>query len=76
MLQRHLDEGTSYVEEGLPQVYGRESFRANDFYSALGDWELRFAETSGKGRTPVVQGEDLETVRELYATYVILSENY
>ena len=76
MLQRHLDEGAPYIEEGLPQVYGRESFRANDFYSALGDWELRFVETSGKGRTPVVQGDDLETVRELYAKYIMLSENY
>ena len=76
MLQQHLDEGKPYVEEGLPQVYGRESFRANDFYSALGDWELQFVGTSGKTRTPIAQGDDLETVRELYSKYVKLSEDY
>lgn len=76
MLQQHLDEGTPYVEDGLPQVYGRETFRANDFYSALGDWELQFVGTYGKTRTPVAQGDDLETVRELFEKYVNISEDY
>ncbi|MFQ6927056.1 MAG: alpha-N-acetylglucosaminidase C-terminal domain-containing protein [Parabacteroides merdae] len=26
MLQDHLDAGTSYNEEGLPQTHGREAF--------------------------------------------------
>lgn len=76
MLQQHLDDGTPYVEDGLPQVYGRETFRANDFYSALGDWELQFVGTSGKTRYPIAQGDDLETVRELYSKYVKLSKEY
>ena len=76
MLSECLETGTPYIEEGLPQVYGREAFRANDFYNSLADWELGFVETYGKTRSPIAQGDDLQTVRELYDKYVKLSEDY
>ena len=76
MLQDHLDAGTSYNEEGLPQTHGREAFRANDFYSALGDWELQFVSTPDKVRTPITQGDEVETATRLYKKYVRLAAEY
>lgn len=40
MLAECLEEGTEYSEENLPCVYGRESWRANSFYSRLADQEI------------------------------------
>lgn len=76
MLQGHLDAGTNYVEEGLKQTHGRESFRANDFYSALGDWELDFVNTSNKARTPVTIGDEIETANRLFQKYSKLAGEY
>lgn len=76
MLQDHLDAGTSYNEEGLPQTHGREAFRANDFYSALGDWELQFVSSPDKVRTPITQGDEVETATRLYKKYVRLAAEY
>lgn len=45
MLEQTLLNGTIYSEEGLPQVYGRETFRANEFYSALALQELSWLYT-------------------------------
>ena len=66
MLQEHLDNGTTYSEEGLRQTHGREAFRANDFYSKLGDWELQFVSTPNKARTPIVQGDEIEIAGRMY----------
>ena len=52
MLEEHLDKGTEYSEQGLPLTHNREAFRANDFYSSLGDWELQYVSTPGKVRCP------------------------
>ena len=41
-LAAHLARGSDYSEEGLPKVYGREAFRANDFYGELADWEINW----------------------------------
>mgnify|MGYP005804535419 FL=1 len=76
MLQDHLEAGTSYNEEGLPKTHGREAFRANDFYSALGDWELQFVSTPDKVRTPITQGDEVETATRLYKKYVRLAAEY
>ena len=76
MLQEHLDNGTEYKEEGLPQVYGREAFRANEFYDRLADWELAFVERPNKARTPITEGDELEVVRKLFAKYGKLAEEY
>lgn len=76
MLQKHLDAGTDYVENGLKQTHGRESFRANDFYNSLGDWELNFVNTSNKARTPVTAGDEIETANRMYQKYSKLAGEY
>lgn len=76
MLQEHLDTGKSYSEEGLPQTHGREAFRANDFYSQLGDWELAFVAKTNKARTPITQGDEIETARMMYKKYATLAKEY
>lgn len=76
MLQDHLDKGTSYTEDGLPMSHGRESFRANDFYSTLGDWELEFVSATNKIRTPVTQGDEIEIATRLYQKYGKMSKEY
>ncbi len=76
MLQEHLDKGTDYVEEGLPLRSGRETFRANDFYDRLGNWELRFVEKPNKACLPITQGDEVETTTRLYEKYVALATEY
>lgn len=76
MLHEHLHTGKNYTEEGLPLVYGRESFRANDFYSQLGDWELEFVSKTNKIRTPITQGDEIEIAQAMYKKYVILAKEY
>ena len=76
MLQEHLDEGKEYSEKGLPMTHGREAFRANDFYSELGDWELEFVSRTNKVRTPITQGDEIETALKMYKKYVTLAREY
>lgn len=76
MLQEHLDAGKDYQEEGLPQTHGREAFRANDFYSRLGDWELEFVSKTNKARTPITQGDEIEIARKMYNKYASLAKEY
>ena len=76
MLQNHLDAGTDYQEEGLPLAYGREDFRANDFYNQLADWELDYVSRTGKARTPVTRGDELDITRRMFDKYVKLSQEY
>lgn len=76
MLQQHLDEGTSYEEAGLPQIYGRETFRANDFYHALAEWELSYVDTYGKARIPATEGDEIDIVKRLFKKYFKLSQEY
>lgn len=76
MLQEHLDAGKDYQEEGLPQTHGREAFRANDFYSRLGDWELEFVAKTNKARTPITQGDEIEIARKMYNKYASLAKEY
>jgi len=40
-----LKSGEGYSEEKLPQQYGREAWRANDFYRGLADWERSWVST-------------------------------
>lgn len=47
-LRDKLLKGESYSEQGLPQVHGRETWRANDFYSSLADWEEQWVNTPKK----------------------------
>lgn len=76
MLQGHLDAGTDYQEEGLPLAYGREDFRANDFYNQLADWELAYVVQTDKARIPVTRGDELVITRRLFDKYLKLSREY
>ena len=76
MLQGHLDAGTDYQEEGLPLAYGREDFRANDFYNQLADWELAYVVQTDKARIPVTRGDELVITRRLFDKYLKLYREY
>ena len=76
MLQKHLNAGTDYQEEGLKLTHGREAFRANDFYSQLGEWELAYVSAVGKARVPVTQGDELQITRRLFDKYLELLREY
>ena len=76
MLEDHLDSGESYQEEGLPLTHGREAFRANDFYNSLADWELQYVATTGKVRTPITEGDEVETTRRMFQKYRKLAQEY
>lgn len=76
MLEEHLSNGTEYSEEGLPLAYGREAFRANDFYSKLADWELNFVNTYNKVRKPITKGDELKIARKLFKKYLQLVDVY
>lgn len=76
MLQTHLNAGTNYEEDNLPLTHGRESFRANEFYSQLGEWELNYVRKTGKARTPIAQGDELIITRQLFDKYSKLAHEY
>lgn len=76
MLSDSLRSGAGYSEEGLDLTHGREAFRANDFYSNLGDWELRYVATPGKARVPVVEGDPVAMARRMFDKYSALGTEY
>lgn len=39
MLSESLKQNQEYYEDTLPKIYGRESWRANEFYDTLANWE-------------------------------------
>ena len=61
---------------GLPLAYGREDFRANDFYNQLADWELAYVVQTDKARIPVTRGDELVITRRLFDKYLKLSREY
>lgn len=76
MLADSLRSGRPYVEENLPLTHGREAFRANAFYSELGDWELGFVDRCGKAQVPWCEGNDWEVTQEMFEKYLPLAETY
>lgn len=72
MLRQHLVDGTEYTEEGLPQTHGRESFRANSFFSKLGDWELNWVNTPTPVDAPVTRGDEVVLARQFHDQYAPL----
>jgi len=76
MLQKYLDKGTTYREEDAIMDLGRQTFRANDFYSGLADWELSFVSRPNKARTPVVIGDEISVIKRLYDKCLKLSKEY
>ena len=63
-----LARGEGYSEQGLPQTYGRESFRANAFYSQLADWEIRWV-NSPHHLPEAASGDSVATSVRLLAKY-------
>lgn len=76
MLADCLQTGKEYSEEGLPRSHDREAFRANDFYTQLGDWELEFAAQPHPVRMPITQGDEVEVATRLYKKYSALAAEY
>ena len=76
MLEDCLEKGEEYSEEGLRLTHGREAFDANDFYRKLGEWEVKFVNTPGKERTPVVCGDEVEVAKAMYRKYSALAAEY
>ncbi|TKG94529.1 alpha-N-acetylglucosaminidase [Puteibacter caeruleilacunae] len=75
MLRKHLQDGTEYKEEGLPQVHGRERLRANEFYASLDDWEKGWIKTP-KNPKPEVVGDEVELTTKVFAKYKELAKEY
>jgi alpha-N-acetylglucosaminidase len=71
MLTDKLDKNESYSEAGLPQVYGREAWRANSFYSALADWEMNWITTPKKNwqKLDVGNGDEISCANEMHAKW-------
>jgi len=71
MLMQKLTEGQTYSEEGLPEVYGREAWRANPFYSSLADWELEWinAPKDDWKRLNIGSGDEISCAKALYAKW-------
>lgn len=72
----YLERGEEYKEEGLPQVYGRETFRANALYNEMADWEMAFVSTPGKARTPITEGDEIKIAKQLFNKYTTLAKEY
>lgn len=68
MLADHLKKGTVYDETNLPEVYGRETFRANDFYSRLADMEIAWIKCT-KQFSDKPKEESVPVVMELLRKY-------
>ena len=75
MLRGHLENGTDYSEEGLPQVYERETLRANEFYDKLADWETGWIE-SVKTIDAKPKGNEIEAVEKNLEKYNSFFEEY
>ena len=71
MLAQKLAAGEAYSEEGLPQVYGREAWRANAFYASLADWESEWINTPKNNwkSLDVGSGDEIACARALYAKW-------
>lgn len=75
MLRNCLENKTEYSEERLPQVYGREELRANEFYAQLDDWEKSWIK-SPKNIQPKPVGYEVEVVKETFAKYLTIANEY
>lgn len=72
---KYLASNPDYKEENLPQVYGRESFRANDFYYELADWEVAW--TKQRHSLPALpKGNSIEISKFLLEKYMLLIAQY
>ncbi|MBQ4354566.1 MAG: alpha-N-acetylglucosaminidase [Clostridia bacterium] len=63
-----LEKDEEYSEDGLPLVYGRETWRANALYNEMADLEVEWIH-SEKTFLPYEQADQKTTVRELLEQY-------
>jgi alpha-N-acetylglucosaminidase len=75
MLDKHLQNGSTYSEDNLPQVYGRETLRANQFYNELADLEQNWI-ISEKKLNRIDTGAELKIVKRLLTKYKPLYNEY
>lgn len=66
-LRESVDKGD--YRDPKARVFGRETFRANAFYSKLADWETDFINRSNADLPSAPMGDALSTVRALLAKY-------
>lgn len=76
MLKSGMKNGIEYKEENLKMSNGRESFRANDFYSRLADWEIEFVATPKTDLQPSIIGSSTDIVNNMFSKYKTISEQY
>jgi alpha-N-acetylglucosaminidase len=67
MLAQSIDNGD--YRDPPSQVHGRESFRANPFYSQLGDWEIAFTRHPPRDLPSTPQGDSLALVKRMLEKY-------
>ena len=67
MLLQCLEKDEEYIEDTLPMVYGREAFRANDFYNRLANWEVSWVNSVKSFRSS--EASELEMVTVLMKKY-------
>lgn len=65
-LEQTLAKGETYSEEGLPQVYGRESWRAHAFYADLAEWETAWLNNPIVTTDPAVESNELKQTEAVY----------
>jgi alpha-N-acetylglucosaminidase len=62
-----LAEGKTY-KDPKKQVYGREAFRANEFYNQLADWEQQFIHTHHP-LSAKPKGDEIELAKKMLEKY-------
>lgn len=67
MLGQTIDKG-DYRDPG-EQVHGRESLRANPFYSQLADWEIAFSRNPPHDLPAEPRGDSIALAKQLIAKY-------
>lgn len=82
MLSDEAANGTPYSDtSAMPTgdgsaTFTRESFRANEFYNKLADWEINFADTPKSDIDPQPKGDEIEITKELFAKYSKIVKEY
>ncbi|MBN8457499.1 MAG: alpha-N-acetylglucosaminidase [Verrucomicrobia bacterium] len=67
MLAKSIDKGD--YRDPAEQVYGRETLRANPFYSELADWEIAFTRNPPKTLRSKPVGDSITLAKQLIARY-------
>lgn len=75
-IQYCMENGIEYNEKGLLLVHGREAFRANELYNKMADEEMNFVCRSNKDQYPLIYGNEIKIIKEMYKKYYKLSQIY